>query len=99
MACSGSTVLVVWEDTRNGSADIAYRRSTNGGVTFGGLEFLVRSPLEETNPTLALSGNVALIAWEDTRLENKDLAIRRSEDGGQTWLPFTYMVRSPFESW
>ena len=40
VACSGSTVLVLWEDTRNGNTDLAYRRSQDAGGTFAGLQFL-----------------------------------------------------------
>jgi len=97
VACDGSTVLVVWEDYRDGNADIASRRSTDGGTSFGGLEFLVRGPADETNPALAMTPGVALLVFEDFRNGNKDLASRRSTDGGATWGTFTFLVRSPFD--
>ena len=97
MACDGATVLVAWEDYRDGNADIAYRRSTDGGTSFGALEFLVRAATEETKPVLGLSGGVALVAWEDTRRGNKDLGFRRSTDGGLNWDTFVFLVRSPFD--
>lgn len=97
IACDGATVLVAWEDYRRGDADIAYRRSTDGGTTFAALEFLVRAAADETRPVLGLSGGVALAVWEDTRRGNKDLGFRRSTDGGLNWDTFAFLVRSPFD--
>jgi len=92
--CSGSTVLVVWEDRRSGgNANIAFRRSVDGGMTFEPLRFVVRGPGEETRPGVALSGEVALVVWEDCRLGNRDVAMRRSLDGGATWGTVQFLVR------
>jgi hypothetical protein len=97
VACDGSTVLVLWEDHRNGTGDIAYRRSTDGGAAFGALQFLVQGPNEETQPELVMSGNVAIALWVDTRRGNKDLGFRRSTDGGVNWSTFGFLVRSSFD--
>lgn len=97
VACDGSTVLVIWEDYRDGNADIAMRRSVDSGTSFAGLNFLVRGPADETSPTLAMDNGVALLVFEDFRNGNKDLASRRSTDSGLNWGTFTFLVRSPFE--
>jgi len=97
VACDGSTVLVLWEDHRNGTADIAYRRSPDGGASFDPLQFLVQGPNEETQPVLVMSGSVAVALWVDTRRGNQDLGFRRSTDGGVSWSPFGFLVRSPFD--
>jgi len=97
VACSGSTVLVAWEDTRDGSADVAYRRSPDGGASFDALKFLTHGPLDETRPVLVMSGGVALAVWEDSRRGNRDLGSRRSVDGGQTWGAFSFLVRSALD--
>ena len=62
------------------------RRSTDGGVSWSTFGFLVRSSFDETNPSLALDGNTALLSWVDRRHGNQDVAYRRSADAGQTWL-------------
>jgi hypothetical protein len=59
------------------------------------LQFVVRGPGEETRPSVALSGDVALVVWEDSRLGNRDLALRHSPDGGVTWGLATRLVSSP----
>jgi hypothetical protein len=87
-------VGVAWEDARNGNPDIAYRRSSNGGASFAPLTFLVQAPSDDTRPALAMSGGVALVAWEDTRNKNKDIAYRRSSDGGVSWSTQAFLVRS-----
>jgi hypothetical protein len=97
VACDGDTVLVLWEDHRNGTGDIAYRRSTDGGAVFGALQFLVQGPNEETQPELVMSGSTAIALWVDTRRGNKDLGFRRSTDGGATWSTFGFLVRSAFD--
>jgi hypothetical protein len=97
VACDGSTVLVVWEDSRDGNADIAMRRSVDGGASFAALQFLVRGPADETSPAIAMDGDVVLLVFEDFRNGNKDLASRRSTDGGVNWSTFTFLVRSPFD--
>jgi hypothetical protein len=96
VACSGSTVLVAWEDTRTGNSDIAYRRSTDGGATFGPRQLLRQAPTDETLPQLAMSGSTVLAVWQDTKNGNIDLGYRRSTDGGVTWSNFAFLVRSSF---
>ena len=97
VACDGSTVLVAWEDYRDGNADIAMRRSTDGGTSFGSIQFLVRGPADETSPAIAMDNGMVLLVFEDQRNGNKDLASRRSADGGASWGTFTFLVRSPFD--
>jgi hypothetical protein len=97
VTCSGSTVLVLWEDQRNGNPDLAYRRSVDGGTNFAGLQFLVQGAADETSPALTMDGNTVLAVWEDDRNGNKDLAARRSLDGGATWGALTFLVKSPFD--
>jgi hypothetical protein len=97
VACDGDTVVVMWEDHREGNSDLAYRRSVDGGTTFGSLQFLVKGPSDEAQPTLAMSGGVAVAVWEDHRNGNIDLASRRSNDGGASWSPLTFLVRSPLD--
>jgi len=97
IGCDGSTVMVAWEDTRNGNSDIAYRRSVDGGTSFASLTFLAQGPADETRPTVAMSGGVVLVVWEDTRRGNVDLASRRSTDGGANFSTFAFLVRSDFD--
>jgi hypothetical protein len=97
VACAGDDVIVMWEDYRSGNSDLAYRRSSDGGDSFLGLQFLVQGPSQETNPALVMSGDVALVVWEDDRNGKQDLAARRSGDRGATWGNLTFLVASSFD--
>jgi hypothetical protein len=97
VACSGNTVVAVWEDRRGGTSDIAYRRSLDAGGSFQPLQFVVRGPGEETAPVVVLSAQRLLVAWEDTRLGNRDIALRGSSDAGDHWEDFRFLVRSPLD--
>ena len=97
IGCDGSTVMVAWEDTRNGNSDIAYRRSVDSGTSFETLTFLAQGPAEETQPAVAMSKGVVLVVWEDTRRGNVDLAFRRSTDSGANFSNLAFLVRSDFD--
>lgn len=89
---AGSTVCVVWADTRNGSADIYGNRSLDGGATW--LPTAVRIDAGDVAgssislaPRVAGDGNTVHVVWEDARGGNRDVYYNRSGDGGATWLP------------
>ncbi len=95
VACSDTSVLVAWEDTRRLNTDLFYRRSTDGGETFEGLQGLVSSPTDEKNLALAMEGSVVVAVWEDLRKGNPHIALRRSENAGETFGPLKFVVSSP----
>jgi hypothetical protein len=97
LASSGSVALAVWEDARDGSSDVALRRSTDGGATWGALQFLVRGLWSQQVPALALDGESVFLAWVDPRHGSADIAARRSTDGGASWEPLAFLTRAPTE--
>ena len=72
----------MWEDTRRGNEDPALRRSVDGGATWGPVALLVRSDFDESDPVVALDGNVALLGWVDRRHGGSDIVYRRSTGAG-----------------
>ncbi len=95
LACSGSTVLVSWEDTRRGNLDIFYRRSTDGGHMFGPLQGLVSSSTDERDLALVMDGTTVLAAWEDLRKGNSHIALKQSTDGGDSFGSIQFVVSAP----
>jgi len=97
IACSGSRVFVTWYDDRNGSNDIYFNRSLDGGTTW--LEADVRldtgSPpgaAHSFRPQIAAVGSSVFVVWDDSRNGGGwsgpyDIYFNRSLDGGATWLP------------
>jgi Collagen triple helix repeat (20 copies) len=82
MAVSGSNVYVVWEDESSGNGDIFYKRSTNGGATFGEPINLSVNDGESHAPAIAVSGTNVYVVWEDFTPGNSDILYKRSTDGG-----------------
>ncbi len=86
-------VVVAWEDTRNGSADIRVNHSTNAGATW--LTQTSRADLgttpggsASTHPSLAFgAGNVVYVTWEDARSGQRDIYANHSFDAGTTFQP------------
>jgi hypothetical protein len=89
VAVSGNNVHVVWADQRdNGSTyQVYYKRSTDGGLTWGTDTKLTSISTGATDPCVVASGNTVHIAWGaiNADSENYDIYYQRSTDNGQTW--------------
>jgi hypothetical protein len=94
IAMSNGIILVVWQDTRRGNVDLAFRRSGDGGANFSNFAFLVRSNFDDTDPVVGIDGTAALLAWVDARFGNQDIAYRRSMNAGADWQGLTFLVRA-----
>lgn len=85
LAASGSVVHVVWnENDSNGNEIVYYKRSTDGGITWGQDIPLTNNP-ESDLPSVAVSGSVVHIVWMDNRDGNYEIYYKRSADGGNSW--------------
>ena len=92
LCCEGTSVYVGWTDGRNGSFDVFFDRSTDGGLTFGGDARLDRSDPAgasvSISPQICCNGSGAVhMAWADQRSGVLDIWCNSSDDGGVTWLP------------
>src|SRR5262249_55641442 len=100
VAASGSTVYVVWHDSRNDFSlvhqDIYFNRSLDGGNTW--LPADVRLDVgsapgaaQSIGPQIAASGSSVCVVWMDSRATASGsgaaaIYCNRSLDGGATWL-------------
>jgi hypothetical protein len=82
---SGSVVHVVWYDTRDGNKEIYYKRSTNAGVSWLEDTRLTNNASTSDLPSVAISGSVVHVVWEDFRDGNFEIYYKRSTDGGVSW--------------
>jgi hypothetical protein len=79
MKNAGATFCVAWQDDRNGTNDVYFKRSLDAGVTFGADERVDDAgagPSAQTAPAVAIdatSGTRCYVVWEDTRNGNSDL--------------------------
>jgi hypothetical protein len=86
IASSGDTVHVVWSDNRNGGNwEIYYKRSTDGGISWGADTRISNNIYLSTNPSIAVSGSNIHVVWDDNRDGNNEIYYNRSTDGGISW--------------
>jgi hypothetical protein len=90
MATSSSfKVYVVWADNSTGRYNVFFKRSTDGGATFGntinlsnnnnvGLSFFPQISAQDSN-------NNVYITWVDNTAGNYEIFFKRSTDGGATF--------------
>jgi ethanolamine utilization microcompartment shell protein EutL len=90
-AASGNNVYVVWDDdgtaSQGSDSDVLYRRSTNGGASFGSAVNLSNSTGLSQIPAIAASGNNVYVVWQDDTLVSgiPDILYRRSTNGGASF--------------
>jgi len=95
IAGSGQVVYITWSDNRNNSYGIYYKRSTDGGVSWGADTRLTNQSSGSYHPTIALSGNDVHIVWYDYRSGNPELFYKHSTNGSNSWSADIQITSSP----
>jgi len=85
VASSGDFVHVIWSDDRDGSKEIFYKRSTDGGSSWQADEQLTNTNASMDFPSIAAYGSDVYAVWFDNRDFNKDIYFKHSSDNGLTW--------------
>ena len=86
IAVSGQVVHVVWYDERHGIAEeIYYKRSVDGGVSWGDDIRLTNNAGDSWAPSVSVSDSTVHIVWYDHRDANWEIYYKRSTDGGISW--------------
>jgi hypothetical protein len=82
-------VYIVWYDAVNtGDHDIFFRKSTDGGVSWGAEMDISNGSATEDYPSIAFEPlNNLHVVWQDDRNPDYDIYYRRSTDRGATWGP------------
>ena len=98
VAVAGAKVHVVWEDNRDIDwYDAYYKRSTDGGATWGGDIKLSTSGLA-FGPSVAATGDTVHVVWDglpsETPGEPLEVYYARSTDGGVTWDSVTRLTNA-----
>ena len=79
---SGTLVHLAWMDNRDGNEEIYYKRSSDGGTTWGADTNLTFDGNASDNPCLSVSGPWVHLVWEN---EGGDVYYKNSDDGGLHW--------------
>ena len=81
ISLSGQVVHVVWWDNRDENQEIYYKRSTDGGVSWGADTRLTNNSASSGEPSVSVSGSVVHVVWYDFRDDNDEIYYKRSTDG------------------
>jgi hypothetical protein len=81
----GNSIHLVWRDTRDGNAEIYYKRSINGGINWTKDERLTYNSGESEHPKLAVLNDSLFLVWRDDRDGNYEIYLKKSVDDGKTW--------------
>ncbi|MEO8167779.1 MAG: sialidase family protein [bacterium] len=96
ISVSGSVVIIVWSDRRDGISDnnyeIYYSRSTDGGTSWGTDTRLTNDPAKSDSPSISVSGPLVIVVWDDYREVYTKTYYKRSTDGGISWGPDTKLM-------
>jgi hypothetical protein len=88
VSADSSHIYVIWVDQTLINRDVFFRRSIDGGATFGPVLNLSNQSGGAIDPQITTSGNkIVYIAWEHAPNHNGQLFFRRSIDGGATFGP------------
>jgi len=90
LAVSGESVHIVYDEHQDGTAEVYYTRSLDGGQSWSQSVRLSAVPDNSYTPTIAVWQSNVYVAWTDTRhggavMEMEEEYFRRSTDNGETW--------------
>jgi hypothetical protein len=92
VAGSGELLTAVWLDRRNDRGDLYGNRSTNGGASWLTADLAIATEAEDKlEPRVAIGGPTAsgaprvYVAYEAFVGNGREVRLRRSLDGGQSW--------------
>ncbi len=100
IALAGTSIHVLWKDSRNGNTEMYYKRSTNNGSTWGNDIRLTNNPSYSLYPSLSASGNYIHAVWEEYRDNGAtgEIYYKRSSDNGVTWSADIRLTDNSFQS-
>ena len=86
LCAADNTLHLVFYDDTFGNDEVFYKKSSDGGTSWTGLERLTWSPGSSQSPAIAMEplNNPALV-WSDYSTGNWEILYKRSSDGGLTW--------------
>jgi hypothetical protein len=90
VALQGGVAWIAWTDTRAGSPEIRFSKSTDGGATWLAADVrLDTRPAggASTLPNLCADAGFVFVVWQDTRDGQPDVRFQGSADSGDHWLP------------
>jgi PKD repeat protein len=97
-ATAGAAIHLVWRDRRDGNAEIYYKRSLDGGLTWTDDIRLTNDMNESEHPKIVAQGETLHVVWRDNRDGNYEVYYKRSTDGGESWSSDVRLTNDPGQS-
>lgn len=85
LAVSGSIVHLMWVDDRNSTGNIYYKRSVNGGSSWGSDTRLTKSNYHNYYPSLAVNGSNVHLVFQRLLMTGYDIMYNISNNDGVKW--------------
>jgi hypothetical protein len=85
IAVNGNVIHVVWVDDRDGNNEIYYKCSTDWGQSWGPEIRQTNNSSNSVSPSVAVSGSLVNIVWNDSNGGANTIFYKRSTDGGESW--------------
>lgn len=98
IAVTESNVYVVWNEQGSdiGTFDVFFRKSSNGGETFGPIKNISHNSGDSSFPSIASLGTRVYLAWDDDTLPGDFMTFfSRSPDSGTSFGPVKNLVKPP----
>ncbi len=81
----GSNVHIAWREDRDGNWEIYYKRSTDGGTSWGADTRLTNDVAASHCPSISASNTLINVVWYDNRDGNDEIYYKRSTNNGSNW--------------
>jgi hypothetical protein len=94
MVIAGTMVHLAWTDYRDGNSESYYKRSLDGGATWGPDFRLTADSSPTYTAAVAVSGTSVHVAFGDWRSGNEEVYYKRSTNSGATWGPDSRLTNS-----
>ena len=96
---SGNNLHIVWPDNSPSNYEIYHKKSTDGGLTWPGIQRLTYTTGNTFGPELAVnSSNHVFLCWYDITPGNNEIFFKQSTNGGGAWSPVTRLTWNPTNS-
>jgi hypothetical protein len=96
MQAGDGIIWVVWHSYRSGNADIWYKTSTDGGVTWPDAIQLTTDPNGDYSPAITQAGDGTIwVVWYSYRSGNADIWYKTSANGGASWSSAIQLTTTP----
>ena len=93
VSISGGNLHVVWHDYRHSNYEIYYKGSQNNGLSWGTDKRITNNSASSFYPSVASTGNIVFIVWQDGRFGNDEILFKSSPDNGNNWGSDTSAIR------